>query len=129
MSDLALHIRILTLFPDMIRTVAGTSILGRAGEAGLLDIEPIDIRAFSQNRYGKVDDTLYGGGTGMLLMCPPVHDAWKQAQRELGGSAHTVYLSARGSVFTQQKAVDLSRKKNLILLCGHYEGVDQRGAR
>ena len=126
MSNPSVRIRILTLFPDMVRTVVGTSILGRAADAGLLEVEPIDIRSFAGNRYGKVDDTLYGGGTGMLLMCPPVFDAWEQARKELGGKAHTVYLSARGTVFTQEKAIALSREESLILLCGHYEGVDQR---
>ncbi len=121
-----LRIRVLTLFPDMIRQVAGTSILGRAAAAGRIEVEAIDIRSFADNAYGKVDDSMFGGGTGMLMMCEPVYRAWLQAREELGGSPRTVFLSAQGRPFTQARAIGLAGETSLILLCGHYEGIDQR---
>ena len=121
-----MRIRVLTLFPDMIRQVVQTSMLGRAAAAGLIDVAAIDIRTFVDNAYGKIDDSLFGGGTGMLMMCEPVYRAWKFARDELAGSPRTVFLSAQGKPFSQSRAIGLSTEESLILLCGHYEGIDRR---
>lgn len=121
-----MHIRVLTLFPDMIREVVHTSMLGRAVSAGILDVEAVDIRDYADNAYRKVDDAMFGGGTGMLMMCEPVFRAWEAARMSLGGTAHTVFLSAQGQPFTQRRAIELSGMDSLILLCGHYEGIDRR---
>jgi tRNA (guanine37-N1)-methyltransferase len=121
-----MRFRVLTLFPDLIRLSVQTSILGRAAKAGLLDVRAVDIRDYADNDYGKVDDTLFGGGTGMLMMCEPVYRAWHAVRTELGGHPRTVFLSAQGAPFTQAKAIELSSEPALILLCGHYEGIDQR---
>ena len=120
-----MNITILTLFPEVIDAVLGKSIIGRAVDAGILSIRAVDIRDFAPNRYGKVDDTLYGGGTGMLMMCQPVYDAWCSVT---GGQkkGRTLYMSPKGKVFHQQMAVSLAKEEELILLCGHYEGIDQR---
>ena len=122
----ALRIRVLTLFPDMIRQVVATSMLGRAAAAGLIDVAAVDIRTFADNAYGKIDDALFGGGTGMLMMCEPVYRAWRFVRDELTGNPRTVFLSAQGKPFTQSRAIELSTEESLILLCGHYEGIDSR---
>ncbi len=121
-----MRIRVLTLFPDMIREVVHTSILGRAVAAGILDVEAVDIRDYADNAYRKVDDAMFGGGTGMLMLCEPVYRAWEAAKTSLNDKAHTVFLSAQGRPFTQQRAIELSGMNSLILLCGHYEGIDRR---
>jgi tRNA (guanine37-N1)-methyltransferase len=118
---------VLTLFPSLIRAVAGESILGRACAAGLLSVDAVDIRDFAGNAYGKVDDAPYGGGRGMLLQCGPVFDAWRAAGERLGAERpHTVFLSPQGRPFDQRKAEELAGRGAVVLLCGHYEGVDQR---
>lgn len=119
-------ITVLTLFPDMIRAIARESILGRALKAGLFRLEVVDIRDFSGNRYGKVDDALFGGGTGMLMMCQPVYDAHQKALQDGPSPARTIYLSPKGAPLTQGKVEALSGESHLVLLCGHYEGIDQR---
>lgn len=133
---MGMNITVLTLFPDIIDTVLGKSIIGRAIDAGILHIRSVDIRDFTQNKYGKVDDTLYGGGTGMLMMCQPVYDAWRFAVGTDTAAmpeepapvrrARTIYMSPKGKVFNQKMAVELAREEELIILCGHYEGIDQR---
>jgi tRNA (guanine37-N1)-methyltransferase len=121
-----MYFAVLTLFPDLIRSVVGTSITGRAISAGLIEVDAIDIREFAGNSYGKVDDSPYGGGRGMLLMCPPVHSAWKAACERSGVRPHTVFLSPQGKPFNQRRASELATEPALVLLCGHYEGIDQR---
>lgn len=123
-----MKIRILTLFPDVTDKVLGSSITGRAISDGILDYKAVNIRDFAGNRYGKVDDSLYGGGTGMLMMCDPVYDAWCAAKEAFvsGVRIKTIFMSPKGRVFDQLKAVELSNEENLIILCGHYEGIDQR---
>ncbi len=103
-----------------------TSIVGRAAEKGLLEIRCVDIRDFADNDHGKVDDTLYGGGKGMLMACEPVYRAWKAVTSSCVTRPHTVYMSPKGSVLNQSKVIELSRYNHIILLCGHYEGIDQR---
>lgn len=119
---------VLTLFPEIVETVIRASITGRAIESGIINLETINIRDHAGNKYGKVDDSLYGGGTGMLMMCQPVYDAWERAASSIpkGASHRTIYMSPKGRVFDQTKAMELSKEENLIILCGHYEGVDDR---
>ncbi|MBR7041853.1 MAG: tRNA (guanosine(37)-N1)-methyltransferase TrmD [Clostridia bacterium] len=117
--------KILTIFPGMVEAVLDESILGRARKSGLIKTEVIDIRPFSASKHKNTDDTPYGGGAGMLMTPQPVFDAMKYAMGE-GFSGKRIYLSPRGGAFTQQKAGELAKEDTLILLCGHYEGLDQR---
>lgn len=115
---------VLTLFPEQVRNFLETSITGRAMNKGVFSLETVQIRDFSGNAYRKVDDTMFGGGTGMLMMCEPVYSAWKSVAEP--ARPHTIFLSPKGKVFDQEKAIELSKYEHLVLLCGHYEGIDQR---
>ena len=116
-----------TLFPGQVDAFLRESITGRALERGIISLECLNIRDFAVNGYGKVDDTMYGGGTGMLMQCDPVYDCWKSVADKRGGkSPYTVYVSPKGNVFNQSKAIELSRKDSLLIICGHYEGIDSR---
>ncbi|MDD6763166.1 MAG: tRNA (guanosine(37)-N1)-methyltransferase TrmD [Clostridiales bacterium] len=117
---------VLTLFPDMFRAVLGDSIIGRAEKAGLIELNFIDIRNFTKNKHRKVDDTPYSGGGGMLMQAQPVFDAYMSVAGGLSYKPYTIFMSPQGSVFSQDKAIELSRYNHIILLCGHYEGIDQR---
>ena len=117
---------ILTLFPEMIENVLGTSIIGRAVDRGLISYEAINIRDFTLDKHKKVDDYPYGGGAGMVMQAQPIYDAWESAARRADGPVRTVYLTPQGETFSQAKAKELALEENLILLCGHYEGVDER---
>ena len=117
---------VLTLFPKQVKDFLSESIIGRAEDKGILSIETIDIRDFSGNRYGKVDDTLFGGGTGMLMQCEPVYQAFSSLYDEKEPKPHCIFMSPKGSVLTQEKAKELSKYDHLVILCGHYEGIDQR---
>lgn len=121
-----MNFTVLTLFPDQVRNFLLTSIIGRAYENGLISLNTINIRDYSGNSFGKVDDRLYGGGKGMLMMCEPVYQAWDAARSSSSEKPHTIYLSPKGKLFDQKKTIELSQYKHIILLCGHYEGVDQR---
>lgn len=129
-----MNFHILTLFPDMIIQGLSQSIIGRALENGLLSIEAVQIRDYTLDKHKKVDDYPYGGGAGMLMQAQPVYDAWKSvAERvEFDDVAknekriRTVYLTPQGQTFTQELAKDLAKEKDLVLLCGHYEGIDER---
>jgi tRNA (guanine37-N1)-methyltransferase len=121
-----MRITALTLFPDLIRQAVGCSVTGRAMQAGVFELEAIQIRDYAVNRYGQVDDTCFGGGYGMLMMAEPVWQAWQTACREPSGKRRTICLSPRGRVFNQAKAAELATLDHLVLICGHYEGVDQR---
>lgn len=113
---------VLTLFPEMFELL-NKSIIGRAKEKGLININLINIRDFSKNKHKKVDDTPYGGGAGMVMMPDVVYDAYKS----LGSKdAKVIYMSPQGQKLNQKKVVELSKEKHIILLCGHYEGIDQR---
>lgn len=116
---------VLTLFPDQITDHLGKSITGKAIEKGIIEVQAKDIREHAINDYGKVDDTLYGGGTGMLMQCDPVYDTWKDICEE-GKKPYTVYVSPKGSVLNQSKVIELSNKEHLCIICGHYEGIDSR---
>ncbi len=113
---------ILTLFPEMFSAL-DESIIGRAKENKLIDINVINIRDFSKDKHKKVDDTPYGGGAGMVIMPDVVYNAYKSINDD---KAKVIYLSPQGKVFNQSKVKQLSKEEHLILLCGHYEGIDQR---
>lgn len=117
---------VLTLFPAMFDAVLGDSIIGRARENGLIELNFIDIRDFSANKHKKVDDYPYSGGGGMLMNPQPVYDAYMSVTANLDYKPLTIYMSPQGRVFDQKTAVALSEEKHIILLCGHYEGIDQR---
>jgi len=123
---------IMTLFPELVSGVLGESIMGRAQKAGHISVHAHNIRDYANNKHRKVDDTVYGGGFGMLMMAPPVCDCYdavrERALLELGEGAKikTVYMSPQGKVLTQQKAQELSEYDGLIIICGHYEGIDTR---
>ena len=117
---------VLTLFPDMFRAVLGDSIINRAVENGIIELNFIDIRDFTKNKHRKVDDYPYSGGGGMLMAAQPIYDAYQSIVKDLDYKPYTVYMSPQGKVFNQKMAVELSEYKHIVILCGHYEGVDQR---
>lgn len=117
---------ILTLFPDMVAQGLNTSIIGRAADKGLVTINCINIRDYTLDKHKKVDDYPYGGGAGMVMQAQPVYDAWKSVVERIGYKPRTVYLTPQGGVFSQPQAKELALEKDLILLCGHYEGIDER---
>ena len=117
---------VMTLFPEMVEQVLGESIIGRAQKNGLLSVNCYNIRNYSQDKHRRVDDYPFGGGGGMIMQCQPIYDCYQDIVKNEGVKPHTVYLSPRGTVLTQKKAKELSGLPHLCLLCGHYEGVDQR---
>ncbi|MDD4189669.1 MAG: tRNA (guanosine(37)-N1)-methyltransferase TrmD, partial [Eubacteriales bacterium] len=117
---------VLTLFPEMIDYVTGQSIIGRAKEKGIITVNAVDIRDFSQYKSKKVDDYPYGGGSGMVIMANPVYDAYRSLTKDLKEKPPVVYLTPQGKPLTQQKVISLSELDRIILLCGHYEGIDER---
>ena len=121
-----IRIDILTLFPEMFEPVIATSIIGRARAAGHIDIRCHHIRDYSLDKHSRTDDTLYGGGKGMLMQCDPIYNCYKAVELQAGVRPHVVYMSPRGALLTQEKALALSKLPNLAILCGHYEGIDQR---
>lgn len=121
-----MNFHILTLFPDMVEQGLHTSIIGRAAEKGLLSIEAANIRDYTIEKHKKVDDYPYGGGAGMVMQAQPVYDAWKSIVDRIGYRPRTVYLTPQGPAFTQKLAKEYALEKDLILLCGHYEGIDER---
>ena len=118
---------VLTLFPEMFN-ILNESIIGRAKEKGLINVNLINIRDFSKNKHKKVDDTPYGGGAGMVIQPDVVYDAYKSAitNNEKSEKIRVIYMSPQGKKLDQQKVEELSKQERLILLCGHYEGIDQR---
>ena len=120
-----MRIKILTTFPEMFGSVLSASILGRAREKGLLDIDVIDIRPFSDRKHKNTDDYPFGGGAGMVMLAQPIHDAMASAMGE-GFRGRRIYLGPRGKRLTTALARELAGEEEIILLCGHYEGVDQR---
>ena len=118
---------ILTLFPEMIEQGLHTSILGRAINNGYISLETTNIRDFSANKFNRVDDYPYGGGAGMLMQAEPVYQCYESICRSIGNSRpRVVFMTPQGRTFNQQMAEELSREEDLILLCGHYEGIDER---
>lgn len=115
-----------TLFVDMCQAVTDESIIGRAQRAGKIQVRYWNIRDYAGNKHNRVDDCVYGGGRGMLMQAAPIYDCWRAVCEASGGRPYVVFPSPQGKLFTQQKAVELSRRPHLMFLCGHYEGVDQR---
>ena len=123
---------IMTLFPELVKTVLGESIIGRAQKSGAVEINTYNIRDYSEDKHRRVDDTPYGGGKGMLMMAPPIYNCYSAIlkEQESAGFAperrRVIYMSPAGKVLNQKKAEELSAYDNIIILCGHYEGVDRR---
>ena len=118
---------VLTLFPDMVRGVLSESIIGRAQSGGLIEVKCHNIRDFTLDKHRKTDDTPYGGGVGMVMSCQPIYDCYESVKKELpSGKTRVIYMSPKGRIFNHSIAKELSEYDNLVFLCGHYEGVDQR---
>lgn len=121
-----MRIDLCTLFPEMCQTVLGESILGRAQKAGHIQFFCHHIRHYTLDKHGNTDDTLYGGGQGMLMQADPIYRCWEAVCELSGSKPHTIYMTPKGKNLTQQRSLELSHKEHLCILCGHYEGVDQR---
>lgn len=117
---------ILTLFPEMVVNGLATSIIGRAAEKGILEIEAVNIRDYTADKHKRVDDYPYGGGAGMVMQAQPVYDAYRAVNERAGHALRCVYLTPQGSLFTQAQAKEFALEEELVLLCGHYEGIDER---
>lgn len=117
---------ILTLFPEMIEDALNTSILGRASKAGSISFEAINIRDYTLDKHKKVDDYPYGGGAGMVMQAQPIYDAYQAVCEKAGHKVHCIYLTPQGKLFKQPDAKALALKEDICLLCGHYEGIDER---
>ncbi len=125
-----MNYHIMTLFPEMVETGLKTSIIGRAVEKGLLSIDPVQIRDYTLDRHNKVDDYPYGGGAGMLMQAQPVYDCYRAIEEKIVAAGRpkprVIYLTPRGRVFDQAFAGELAAEQDLVFLCGHYEGIDER---
>ena len=121
-----MNFHVLTLFPEMITQGLGVSIMGRAIEKNLISINAVNIRDFSQNKHMKVDDYPYGGGAGMVMQAQPVYDAYKSIEDKCQKKPRVIYMTPQGRVFNQKIAEELAKEEELIFLCGHYEGIDER---
>lgn len=119
---------VLTLFPELVASVLGESVIGRAQKAGHISVQCHDIRDFTVDKHRKTDDTPYGGGVGMVMTCQPIYDCYKSVVDKIPKENRTrvIYMSPKGRIFSHEIAKELSEYDNLIFLCGHYEGVDQR---
>ncbi len=117
---------IMTLFPDMIMQGLSTSITGRAMQKNLIQIEAVNIRDFTTEKHGQVDDYPYGGGAGMVMQAEPIYRTWEAITSRIGKKPRVVYMTPQGSVFHQGMAEEFAKEEDLIILCGHYEGVDER---
>lgn len=120
------NFHIMTLFPEMVMQGLHTSILGRAVEKQHISIEAVNIRGYTTDKHGKVDDYTYGGGAGMLMQAQPVYDAWLSIMQRIGKKARVIYVTPQGKTFHQEMAQELAGEEELIFLCGHYEGIDER---
>lgn len=121
-----MRIDVATLFPDMCDYILNESIIGRARKKGIVELYCHNIRDFTEDKHRRVDDTPYGGGMGMVMQAEPIYQCYKAVEGILEKKPKVIYMSPKGKVFTQKKAVELSEEKNLFIICGHYEGVDQR---
>ena len=121
-----MNYHVLTLFPEMIEQGLNTSIIGRAIEKGLLTLKATNIRDYAFNKHSKVDDYPYGGGAGMVMQAEPVYCAYEAITRDMQKKPRVVYMTPQGSVFDQAMAEELAQEENLVFLCGHYEGIDER---
>ena len=121
-----MNFHVLTLFPEMIQSGLNTSITGRAIEKGTLSLNTVNIRDFSHNKHGHVDDYPYGGGAGMVMQPGPVYEAYQSVAEKIDKKPRVIYLTPQGKVFNQSMAEEFAKEDNLIFLCGHYEGIDER---
>lgn len=121
-----MKINIMTLFPEMCETVLSESIIGRARENGYVEINCINIRDYTEDKHRRVDDAPYGGGMGMLMQTQPIHDCYKAICEKSENKNHLIYMSPCGEVLTQSRVKELAKMPEITILCGHYEGVDQR---
>lgn len=121
-----MRIDIMTLFPEMCERVLDESIIGRSRAAGLVEINCVNIRDYSTDKHRRVDDTTYGGGTGMIMQCQPIYDCFCDIEEKIGERPYFIYMSPQGKTLDQQRIKSLAQKKNITILCGHYEGVDER---
>ncbi len=121
-----MRIDIMTLFPEMCEAVLSESIIGRARERGFVDIHCVNIRDFTADKHNRVDDAPYGGGMGMLMQAQPIYDCYQSLCENAEERPHLVYMSPQGQTLTQEKVKSLAQMPHLVLLCGHYEGVDER---
>ena len=121
-----MNFHILTLFPEMVMDGLSTSIIGRAMAKELLTIEAINIRDFAENKHNRVDDYTYGGGAGMLMQAGPVYGAYQSVAEKAKSKPRVIYLSPQGQTFSQSMAEEFAKEEELVFLCGHYEGIDER---
>ena len=121
-----MRIEIATLFPEMCESYLSESILGRARRSGAIEVHCHNIRDYTLDKHRRVDDKPFGGGMGMVMQAEPIYRCWQAVCEQLGECPHTIYMSPQGQTLTQKRAVELSHESSLFLLCGHYEGVDQR---
>lgn len=121
-----MNYHILTLFPEMVMDGLNTSIIGRAVEKGLISIEAINIRDYSRDKHNHVDDAPYGGGAGMVMQPGPVCDSYEDLCRKIGKRPRVLYMTPQGQTFNQSIAEELAKEEDLVFLCGHYEGIDER---
>ena len=121
-----MRIDILTLFPEMCESVLSESIIGRARQEKAVEINCIQIRDYSKDKHKRVDDTPYGGGMGMVMQVQPIYDCYTDLCEKLGARPHLIFMSPQGKVLTQQRVRELAEMENVAILCGHYEGVDER---
>lgn len=116
----------MTLFPEMCERVLSESIIGRSREGGLVEINCVNIRDYSKDKHRRVDDATYGGGLGMLMQVDPIYDCFCDLEEKIGSRPHLIYMSPQGKTLTQERVKELSQMENIAILCGHYEGVDER---
>ena len=121
-----MNYHVLTLFPEMIAQGVGTSITGRAMDKGLISVNAVNIRDFAGNKHGQVDDYPYGGGAGMVMQPGPVYRSYESVVEKIGYTPRVVYMTPQGKVFNQKMAEEFAKEENLVFLCGHYEGIDER---
>jgi len=125
-----MNFHIMTLFPEMVKNGLSESITGRAMEKGIININTVNIRDFAGNKYGHVDDYTYGGGAGMLMQAEPVYKAYQSVAKTVKNTSdeapRVLYMTPQGTPFNQSMAEELSKEENIVLLCGHYEGIDER---
>ncbi|MBQ8435236.1 MAG: tRNA (guanosine(37)-N1)-methyltransferase TrmD [Oscillospiraceae bacterium] len=121
-----MRIDIATLFPEMCEGILSESIVGRARKKGAIEVCCHQIRDYTNDKHRRVDDIPYGGGMGMVMQADPIYNCYNAICEQLGTKPHTIYMTPKGSVFSQKKAIELSKLDNILILCGHYEGVDQR---
>ena len=121
-----MNFHVMTLFPEMIERAMGESITGRAIKAGHISVNAVNIRDFANNKHNRVDDYPYGGGAGMVMQAEPVYQAYLSVKEKIGKAPRVIYMTPQGQVFHQKLAEELAQEEDLVFLCGHYEGIDER---